>query len=242
MNKVTQRVASGRAEIDSLALPVETKTYKPVAFGHVADALDDAMEDHHSELMDLGYTDTTAKYWLNPKKTQMRYERTFHQPHGLIGIRAVGQTSSDKTMPIEYGLEGDVKVCSNGMVSTMWQYVSARRHTKFRHLEYAMAAKEAIHNLGPFAAQLENDRKVMTERTLSDDEFYGFLGRIWGHKVIGSNAINDVSKEWHNPTHEDFLDRNLWSAYNATTEVMKSSPMMNQRERMNNLHSLALTY
>jgi hypothetical protein len=242
MDKVKRRVTSSRAEIDSLALPLETKSYKPVAFGHVVDALDDALTQHLDELTDLGYTDTKSTYFLNPKKTQMRYERSFHQPQGLLGIRAVAHTSSDKTMPIEYGAEGEVGVCSNGMVATQWQYVSARRHTRFRHLEYGMAANEAIQNLGPFIQQLEVDKATMVERTLSDDEFYGFMGRTWGHKVIGSNAINDVAKEWQNPRHDEFLDRNMWSAYNATTEVMKASPFFDQRERMNQLHKIALTY
>ena len=215
MGKLKHRVEASRVEIDILPLPLETKSYKPVAFGHVVDALDDALTHHLDELTDLGYTDTKATYYLNPKKTQMRYERSFHQPQGLLGIRAVAHTSSDKTMPIEYGAEGEVGVCSNGMVATQWQYVSARRHTRFRHLEYGMAANEAIQNLGPFIAQLEKDKAQMVERTLSADEFYGFMGRMWGHKVIGSNAINDIAKEWQNPQ---------------------------QRERMNQLHKIALTY
>ena len=73
MDKVSQRIASGRAEIDSLPLPVETKTYKPVAFGHVAEALDDAMEEHHGELNALGYTDTTAD--LPPATRPDRHSR-----------------------------------------------------------------------------------------------------------------------------------------------------------------------
>lgn len=242
MQKVKHRIPSSRAEVESLALPEETRTYKPVAFADVADALDDAMAEHASELTDLGYTETKSSYFLNPKKTQMRYERAFHSRQGLLGIRSVSETSSDKSIPMQFGLEGEVPCCSNGMVSTMWQYVSARRHTKYRHLEYAMSAKEAIRNLSGFMNQLETDKGIMEDRALSDDEFYSFAGRLWGHKVIGSNAINDVAKEWHNPSHEEFLDRNLWSAYNAVTEIMKSSPMLNNRERMNTLHSLALTY
>lgn len=242
MSKVSQRVESNRAEIDSFTLPEETRTYKPVAFASVADALDDVMVGHISDLDSMGYTDTKATYYVNPKRTQMRYERSFHNPQGILGLRAVAQTSSDKSLPIQYGLEGEVKVCSNGLVASMWEYKSARRHTKYRSMEYGIAATEAIQNLGPFLGQLEKDKDAMEDRPLSDDEFYGFLGRIWGHEVVGSNAINDVKKEWHNPSHECFLDRNMWSAYNATTEVMKATPFFNQRTRMGELHNIALSY
>ena len=75
MDKVSRRIESSRAEVDSLALPLETKTYKPVAFGHVVDALDDALTNHLDELTDLGYTDTKSTYYLNPKKTHLHLRK-----------------------------------------------------------------------------------------------------------------------------------------------------------------------
>jgi hypothetical protein len=39
--------------------------------------------------------------------------------------------------------------------------------------------------------------------------------------VVGKTHCLDVYKEWSEPTHEEFAPRNVWSLFNAVTEVLK---------------------
>ena len=59
---------------------------------------------------------------------------------------------------------------------------------------------------------------------LSDDDAYKLTGLLYGRGVITPRQLPVVKREWQEPSHEEFEDRNAWSYYNAVTEALKTAP------------------
>ena len=82
----------------------------------------------------------------------------------------------------------------------------------------------------------------MKDKSLDDDRFYEYTGLLYGHNVITPHQMPKVHTNWHKPRHEAFAPRNLWSAYNAVTEVFKGAPIRGHRERHGNLSTLSMSF
>ena len=74
---------------------------------------------------------------------------------------------------------------------------------------------------------------------IGDDEAYKFLGLARGHEALRHQHFSRALKEWHTPVHDEWLERNAWSLYNACTEALKGSRQDEVAERHLKLTQLA---
>jgi hypothetical protein len=57
--------------------------------------------------------------------------------------------------------------------------------------------------------------------------------------LIEPRQFMKVSREWRKPQHEEFEPRNMWSLYNAFTEVYKGLQVHEVMDRHIQLHRFA---
>ena len=57
-------------------------------------------------------------------------------------------------------------------------------------------------------------------------------------RAITTSQVPDVVQDWHEPSHSEFRPRNLWSLFNAFTEVYKSQSPMLTLAHSEGLHDL----
>ena len=64
----------------------------------------------------------------------------------------------------------------------------------------------------------------MKDISVSTDDAYQFLGRMFGYGVLKTRQLTTAVNCWKNPPYAEFQDKNMWSLYNACTEALKSTP------------------
>ena len=88
--------------------------------------------------------------------------------------------------------------------------------------------------------KIVEDAEIMRGRDLSNDNAFRLLGLLYGNDVISPRQIPAVKREWLNPSHDEFEDRNVWSFYNACTEALKSTPPNKIMEKHISLHDILI--
>ena len=79
------------------------------------------------------------------------------------------------------------------------------------------------------ADSLENFEKIDTDlkklKTVGCDDQRGYeiLGRAMGNNILATQEVSVAMKEWKNPSHEEFEERNFYSLYNSCTEAAKKT-------------------
>jgi hypothetical protein len=51
--------------------------------------------------------------------------------------------------------------------------------------------------------------------------------RAWERKIVNHRMLPAVLREWREPSHSDFEPRNVWSLFNAFTEILKPVSVSN---------------
>ncbi|MBT3227463.1 MAG: hypothetical protein HN355_00160, partial [Candidatus Marinimicrobia bacterium] len=121
-------------------------------------------------------------------------------------------------------------LCLQGDVTVL------KKHTLNVVASLESLALSAIYKSRSAFNQIQEDAEVMKGIPLSDEDAYRTIGLIYGHGIITPRQIPVVKKEWLEPSHDVFENRNLWSFYNAVTEALKSSPPQSIMERHLAIH------
>ena len=86
-------------------------------------------------------------------------------------------------------------------------------------------------------SKIVEDSEVLKGRMLDNREAFKMMGLLFWHGILAPRQLPVVKKEWLNPSHEAFRSRNLWSFYNACTEVLKTCPPIVIMEKHIALHN-----
>lgn len=132
-----------------------------------------------------------------------------------VGIR----NSFDKSFPIGFCAGNRVFVCDNLSFSS--ELLVSRKHTRYGRERFAADIGQAIEGLQRFKV-LETKRiQAMVNTHIKTDEANSLILRAFEDKIIPARRLNDVIREWRNPSHEEFRVPTFWSLLNAFTFGMK---------------------
>ena len=76
----------------------------------------------------------------------------------------------------------------------------------------------------------------MKEIPCTTDRGYERIGLGLGHGVLTPTQANVAVREWREPSHEEFQDRNVYSLYNAFTEAGKRGQPGRMLDRYTGIH------
>lgn len=130
--------------------------------------------------------------------------------------------ANNRTMSIQMVSGVSVFVCDN-MSFRGDSIVLKQRHTH----SFSLTAQilEGLHRWKQHSDVLVNEIGAMQRYQLGDNTAKAFILDAFCQGIMPLRFMPDVAKEWHEPRHEDFAPRNLWSLTNAFTEVQKQMPI-----------------
>ncbi len=214
MNHLMLSCGSERVSRDVLrwvATPKETDTWKPVPHYDVAELVTSVAEKR-------GYQIVSEEYGLNPSGSKMFGVLRFHPEGHPEFSRALGvRNSHDKSFALGLTVGLNVIVCSN--LAFGGETTITRRHTS--GIDIDQLVPQAFGNLEQQFIRLEMNVGLLKSKPVSLNEARIIAVRAAEHDVIPSSDIVPVLKEFQEPCHEEFSDRNRWSLYNCFTEVAK---------------------
>ncbi len=224
-------------DIAAVPVPEETESYKPLP--HYDLALN-TMRIGEDMMVGKGFQVDKAQFGLD--KTGARMFGLVSFANGVEGIGlAVGfRNSYDKSMSAGFAVGGRVFVCDN--LAMAGELVVMRKHTGGIIEELRDKLVLTFHRAATTWNRLVEDRKRMQDTSVDDDLAYAMMGRAYGHGLLSAGQLPKVNVEWKTPRHDEFAPRNLWSIYNAFTEVYKGLAVHRVMERHIKFHKFATAY
>ena len=216
-------------ELAAIPLPKETHSYKPVSHQALASMLGAMASDLLPE-----FELVNTQFGLARDGQQMFGVHTFKNGSSAMSLSIGFRNSYNKSLSVGIAVGGQVFVCDN--LCLQGDVTVLKKHTLNVVASLESLALSAIYKSRSAFNQIQEDAEVMKGIPLSDEDAYRTIGLIYGHGIITPRQIPVVKKEWLEPSHDVFENRNLWSFYNAVTEALKSSPPQSIMERHLAIH------
>lgn len=221
------------AELSAIPLPERTDTYEPVPFSDLLVNTKRICDD----ILDLEFVDQKLAVSKNEQRFfgLLQYKDPKNEEMGqAIGIRS----SHDKSMSNGFCSGATVFVCDNMAFTGDITYM--RKHTKNVMDDLQDKLVSVLYRSKDKFFNIIEDTKNMKEISISTDDAYSFIGRAFGHKTLGARQAGDAIRHWNSPPYSEFMQKNVWSLYNACTESLKSTPPNKILERHIDLHNRTL--
>ena len=233
MDSIDGRHVQGLDEVYAVPVPPATRSYQPVPNRQLVEHVRDQVTNM------LGLPIRSEQYGLASKAQQMFGVITVdtgNEDNGLaIGLR----NSYNKTLSLGITSGASVFVCSNLCFSGDATRV-IRKHTRYVWRDAVRLIHESIEWSQYYYDRINIDFDVMKGQPLSTDKGYDLIGRAMGHEVLKPQQATVAMREWQNPSHEEFQDRNAWCLYNAFTESLKRGCGGNRMEKQAKAHQFLM--
>ena len=203
--------------IMNTAVPVQTRTYKPVS---------------HSQLIDLTLNSISKAGFTLDKET---YSSAVdgQVANGRFSISNVAdsemqlqigwQNSYNKQLTLKFAIGTRILVCSNGCVSGDFGAFK-RKHVGEIQSFTPGAIIDYIAQAGEAFTLMQQQRESMKQIEITKRTKAELVGRMMlEEQFITSTQLNIISRELKAPTHDYNAKDSLWELYNYTTFAMKES-------------------
>jgi len=150
----------------------------------------------------------------------------------VLGLR----NSHDKTFPAGLVAGSAVFICDN--LAFSGEVKLARKHTRFITRDLPMLVEQGIGRLMDKWHDQTVRINAYQEKRLIHTTAHDLIIRATDVGVCSNRQIPAVLKEWREPRHEAFKPRNVWSLFNAFTEILKDGSLSELSKRTEVLHGL----
>ena len=197
------------------AVPMPTRTYKPVS---------------HTQLMDLTLESIhSAGFTLD--KEMYTSARDGKVANGKFTIKNVAdkemqlqigwQNSYDKSLSLKFAIGTKIFICSNGCVSGDYGAFKKKHQGEIQTFT-PTAITDYIKNAGEAFTRMQEEREFMKSIEIDRKTQAELIGRMIVEKqFIESTQLNIIRGELDKPTHAYGAPTSLWELYQFTTFSMK---------------------
>ena len=162
---------------------------------------------------------------------EIRRQQPDHDYCWVLGLR----NSHDKTFPAGIVAGSSVFCCDN--LAFSGEVKLARKHTRHIIRDLPHLVQAAVGRLMDRWTH-QDDRIANYKLTdLDDSTAHDLVVRAFDVGVCCNRHIPSVLKEWREPLHVAFQERNVWSLFNAFTETLKGN-LIELPRRTEALHGL----
>jgi hypothetical protein len=202
--------------IISTAVPMQTRTYKPIAHEQLIDLTLNAIDR-------AGFTLGTESYTsaLNGNVANGRFTIS-SVADSEMQLEVGWQNSYDKSLTLKFAIGTRIMVCKNGCVSGDF---GAFKHKHVGDIQTFTPETITNHILsaGDTFVQMQRDRDAMKEIVVSKRTTAELIGRMFiEEQFIAATQINIIKGQLKNPSFDYGADTDsLWQLYQHTTFAMK---------------------
>ena len=197
------------------AIPMETKSYKPVSHQELIDLTLESIYSSGFTLDKELYTSSnngnvaTARYTIKDvSDSEMQLQIAF-------------QNSYNKKVSLKFGIGSEVRICSNGMITGDFGNFK-RKHTGDVQTFTPTAISEYIKQSQEAFVRMQKQRDAMKEIEISKKVRAELIGKlICDAEIIESTQLNIIRDEYKSPTHNYNCEGSLYELYQFTTFSMK---------------------
>ena len=150
----------------------------------------------------------------------------------VLGLR----NSHDKTFPAGIVAGASVFVCDN--LSFSGEVKFARKHTTHINRDLPQLVERAIGLLMQKWHHQDKRIAAYKEIVIADAEAHDLIIRACDVGVCSNRLIPAVLKEWREPKHQEFHQRDVWSLFNSFTDALKDPSLAELPKRTEALHGL----
>ncbi len=222
-------------ELLEIPEPQKTDTYTPLNHYDFASNVLSVASDLLS-----GFQLDSDQYALSSGGQKMFGVITYkkaHQPDDQPINLSVGiRNSYDRSMSAGLTIGGSVIVCDNLIFSG--DIVIMRKHTGDIKGDLHDQIVTNIYRCQHRYSEITKDMEAMQHYPMDRRAGHQYLGILTGELVLSPTQSTKAFRELADPSHEAFTTPTLWSAYNAATEALKSSPPQDIISRHSRLHGL----
>jgi len=222
------------AQIAAVNTPAATETHYPIAHSDLIARVKGGLGNANLEI--VAESHALAKdgnryfglFQIAPIGSDMERD------YGLVmGLR----NSHDKTFPAGITVGSQVFVCDN--LAFSGEIRVARKHTLNIFRDLPGNVSRAIGMLSNrWNTQDERFKAYKGTNLESTKDVHDLLIRAMDNGAATVTQLKHVLAEWRTPTHEEFRPRNVWSLFNAFTEIGKGQGLDAHTDRTIRLHGL----
>jgi hypothetical protein len=225
--------------VREIATPEPTETWFPIPYGDFIDTVKESLQG-----VGLGIAREEYGLW----DEVARGTDVVHKGAMFFGLLTLDQGKEDYALSI--GLRAShnqrfanslvagsrVFVCDN--LAFSGEVRINRKNTKFAYQDLVRMVMESMGKIGDLWKTQEQRYENYKETPLTEMQVHDILVRAMLAKAMPNSYITKVLNEWHEPQHDEFQPRTLWSLQNAFTEVFKGTNVLETPRRTTRLHGL----
>lgn len=200
--------------VAAVATPAATRSWQPLPHIELLESVERRLHDVGLQVVQQahGLTHDRARYFGLLQVSDGQHD---HEYCRVIGVR----NSHDKRFPAGLCAGSQVFVCDN--LAFVGEIRVARKHTVFIRRDLPALVVDAVSRLSLVWQHQEQRIACYKTTPLSDVNAHHLTISALDAGVISSERVAPVLRHWREPEHDDFRPRNLWSWFNAVTEVVK---------------------
>lgn len=222
--------AVSRAALSLVSTPAATDTWQPIPHERLLTEVERLLPEHHLTIESAahGLTHDGSRYFGLLQVRNGGPDRDYGR---VIGLR----NSHDKRFPAGLVVGSSVFVCDN--LSFSGEIEVARKHTSNILRDLPSLLSLAMSHLASGWLDMDTRVNAYKQQSVSNLTAHDLTIAALDDGVICASKIPDVLEEWRHPRHDAFAPRNVWSWFNAVTEVSKGR-LHDLPERTQRLHKL----
>jgi hypothetical protein len=225
-SKPVERIAVART-----STPKPTSTWVPIPHVTLVETVESSLravglqigQQVHS--LDLGGSEYFGL-------TEVRGQNTHEDFSWVLGVR----NSHSKRFPAGIVAGANVFVCSN--LSFSGEVKLSRRHTAHLMRDLPQMSARAVGLLMDCWHHQDQRIEAYKSERIRDKTAHDLVIRAVDVGACTNRMIPAIIKEWREPRHSVFTERNVWSLFNGFTEILKSGKLDELPKRTQALHGL----
>lgn len=221
------------ADVLASATPSATDSYVPVPHGQFVSLVKAGLEKANLEI--VGESHALAKggdryFGLIQVAKQDEAEKDYSL---ILGVR----NSHDKKFPAGIVAGSGVFVCDN--LAFSGEVKEFRKHTVNLMRDLPFKVTSAVASLNDLWVSQDVRINAYKEASLNSSVMlHDILVSAFQRGAMPITYLPHVLTEFKTPSHEEFSNRNVWSLFNAFTEILKRSNLHELPTRTLALHAL----
>jgi len=220
-----------RRAVEKVNTPRATETWTPIPHIQLITQVEHAIKSNHLSVGTFAHSlsHNGARYFGLMEITNPDNAEDYCL---VLGLR----NSHDKTFPAGIVAGASIFICDN--LSFSGEVKLARKHTRFIVRDLPNIVQQGIGRLMEKWHDQSTRFNAYKHHAIDDTQAHDIIIRATDVGVCSNRLIPAVLKEWREPRHDVFQQRNVWSLFNSFTEALKETSLPELPKRSEALHGL----